>query len=49
MHPKILLQRAGEAWDRFVAANKNSPQPNINFEKPDGVSSGCSLQGGASY
>jgi hypothetical protein len=49
MHPKILLQQAGEAWDRFVVANKNWPKPNINFKKPDGVSNGCSLQGGASY
>jgi hypothetical protein len=47
MHPKILLQQAGEAWDLFVAANK-SPQPNIYLKKLDGVSSGCSLQGGAS-
>jgi hypothetical protein len=43
MHPKILLQQAGEAWDLFVAANNNVPQPNINLKKPGGVSSGCSL------
>jgi hypothetical protein len=43
MHPKILLQRAGESWDLFVVANKKSPQPNVNLEKPDGASSGCSL------
>jgi hypothetical protein len=44
MHPKILLQHAGEAWDLFIAANKKLPQPNINLEKPDGVVAGVACK-----